>query len=120
MRSLDPAAARCKEAFELATREGARYVGIDAGVLAPGKLADIVIISLGRPHLRPVNRVVTTLVYSARGSDVETTIVGGQLVVDQGRCTRVDEQAVMAEVQERADRFIPKAGFDPVRSDWIS
>ena len=120
IQSLDPVIARCEEALELATREGARYVGIEAGVLAPGKLADIVLISLDRPHLRPMNRAVAALVYSARGSDVHTTIVGGEVVVEEGRCTRLDEEALIAEVQDRADQFIPKAGFDPLRADWIS
>jgi 5-methylthioadenosine/S-adenosylhomocysteine deaminase len=117
--SLDPATARCEEALELATRDGARYAGIDAGVLAPGKLADMVVTRLDRPHLRPLNRVVAALVYSARGSDVDITIVGGEIVVEAGRCTRIDEEALLAEVQQRADRFLPEAGFGHLRAGWI-
>ena len=44
---------------ELATRrEGARYTGIDAGVLAPGKLADVAVVNLSNVHSRSVRRTV--------------------------------------------------------------
>src|SRR5205823_4812807 len=54
--TLEPTVSRAEEAFELATREAARYLGIAAGTLAVGSLADVVVVDLMRPHLRPVNR----------------------------------------------------------------
>ena len=52
--TLEPTISNGEEALEMATREGARYAGIDAGVLAPGKLADIVVVDMRSPHLTPV------------------------------------------------------------------
>jgi 5-methylthioadenosine/S-adenosylhomocysteine deaminase len=116
--TLDPRASTAEEALELATREGARYLGIDAGILAPGKLADVVVVDLQRPHLRPLHRVVSALVYSVRGSDVVMTIVGGEVIYEDGRCIRVNEEAVMAEAQARAGELIARAGFSDLQKPW--
>ena len=118
LNTLDPTSSGCEEALELATREGARYAGIEAGVIAPGRLADLVVVGLEKPHLKPLHRTVATLVYSARSSDVEMTIVGGQVVYEDGRCTLVDEQEVMAEAQERAERLVERAGFAHLCTPW--
>ncbi|MER5888176.1 amidohydrolase [Streptomyces sp. NPDC001941] len=116
--TLDPAVARCEEALELATREGARYAGTGAGVLAPGAPADLVVVALDRPHLRPLHRAVAALVYSARGSDVEMTVVDGRVVFEDGRCTYVDEDALLAEAQERAERLVERAGLAKLTVPW--
>jgi 5-methylthioadenosine/S-adenosylhomocysteine deaminase len=100
--ALDPRALRAEDALELATREGARLLGLPAGSLAAGRLADVVVVDLTRPHTRPLHRVVPALVYSARASDVRLTIVGGEVVYEDGRCLRVDEDAVVREAEERA------------------
>ena len=47
-----------EEVIELATREGARYLGTEAGFLAPGRLADMAVVRLSGPHHTPVHRVV--------------------------------------------------------------
>ena len=94
MHHLDPGASHSDEALDLATRGGARLMGIDAGVLAPGMLADITVVGLSGAHLTPHHDVPAALVYAARGSDVELTIVGGQVVYEQGRCTLVDEEEI--------------------------
>jgi 5-methylthioadenosine/S-adenosylhomocysteine deaminase len=109
--TLDAEASDAPEALELATREGARVLGIDAGSLAPGKLADVVVVDLRRPHLRPLSRVVAALVYAARGSDVVMTIVGGEVVFEEDRCTRVDEVAAMSEAQALAEELVDRAGL---------
>lgn len=106
LHTLDPTAARARDALEMATRDGARYAGVDAGVLEAGRLADLVVVDLRRPHLRPLHDLVSTLVYAARGSDVVATIVGGEVVYQHGRCLRVDEQAAMDDAQERAERLL--------------
>ncbi len=107
-----------KEAFELATREGARYMGLDSGLLEAGKLADVVVVELDCPHLKPLHRTVATLAYSARGSDVAMTIVGGEVVYENGRCTNVDEAEVMVEAQRRAQELVTRAGMEDLLIPW--
>jgi 5-methylthioadenosine/S-adenosylhomocysteine deaminase len=116
--ALDPTAATAEEALELATREGARYLGIDAGQIAAGRLADLAVIDLQRPHLTPRHRTVSALVYSATPADVVMTIVGGEIVYENGACTRVDQAEVMAEAQGRAADLVRRAGLEGLREPW--
>ncbi len=116
--ALEPTASTAEEALELATREGARYLGVDAGQIAVGKLADLVVIDLQRPHLTPRHRAVSALVYSATPADVVMTIVGGEIVYENGACTRVDEAEVMAEAQARAEDLVRRAGLEGLREPW--
>ncbi|GAB3363018.1 amidohydrolase [Amycolatopsis echigonensis] len=116
--TLDPTALRAEDALEMATREGARYAGIDAGVLSEGKLADVIVTALDRPHLRPVHRAVAALVYSARGSDVELTIVGGEIVYRDGHCVRVDEAAAADEAERHAGRLLERSGMGGLLIPW--
>ena len=116
--TLDPAVSNGEEALELATREGARYMGIDAGMLAPGKLADVVVVDLEQPHLTPRHRTVAALTYSARGSDVVYTIVNGRIIYEDGHCTFVDESAIMEEAQRRSEELIGRAGLEALLEPW--
>jgi 5-methylthioadenosine/S-adenosylhomocysteine deaminase len=109
----DPTASNSGEALELATREGARLLGIEAGVLAPGMLADVAVVGLGEPHLTPHHDVPAALVYSARGSDVDMTIVAGRVVFEAGRCVLVDEAAILAEASARAEELARRSGISP-------
>jgi 5-methylthioadenosine/S-adenosylhomocysteine deaminase len=111
MHRLDPAAAHSDDALDLATRGGARLLGLDSGVLAPGRLADLTVVGLAKPHLTPHHAVPAALVYAARGSDVEMTIVGGRVVYEGGRCVLVDEEAICAEAEERARALVLRAGI---------
>ncbi|MGW0532366.1 amidohydrolase family protein [Streptomyces sp. NPDC003032] len=116
--TLDPAVLRAEDALELATREGGRYAAAGAGAIHVGAPADLVVVGLDRPHLRPLHRAVATLVYSARGSDVDMTIVDGRVVFEDGRCPLVDEEALLAEVQERAERLVERASLATLRVPW--
>jgi 5-methylthioadenosine/S-adenosylhomocysteine deaminase len=118
--AADPLASSAEEALELATREGAASMGLEAGVLAPGMLADIAVVNLRAPHLVPRHRVIATLTYAARAADVQMTIVGGEVIYEGGRCTRVDEDAIMDEAQARADELIARAGMSGLRRPWRS
>ena len=90
----DPTVITARQAFRMVTEGGARAAGIDAGALDPGKLADLAIIDLDQSHLQPVHDILNLLVYCAKASDVETTIIGGQIVMRGGEITTVDEAAV--------------------------
>ncbi|MCC7361538.1 MAG: amidohydrolase [Anaerolineales bacterium] len=90
-----------QDAFRMATEHSARAAGIDAGVLDPGRLADVVLLNLEQPHLAAPGEIVPLLVYCAQGRDVDTVIVDGRIVVAGGRLTLADE----AEIVERARRL---------------
>lgn len=99
----DPTCIPAYQALEFATRGGARALGLDdrIGVLAPGMKADIVLIGLDAPHLTPLHNVVSHLVYSARACDVQAVLVNGEVVVNDGKVTTVDESEVMAQAADR-------------------
>ena len=116
--TLDPTAAIAEDAFEMATINGARYAGIDAGQLVPGKLADLVVIGLDEPNSSPFNRALGSLVYNGSGSDVEITIVGGEIIYENGTITNVDEISIQEEVQRRADELFDRLGLEKYRTHW--
>jgi 5-methylthioadenosine/S-adenosylhomocysteine deaminase len=99
------------QALSMATRNGARAFGLDAGVLAPGKLADIVLLRRDTPAFTPLNDVMGQLVFCENGSSVDTVIVNGEVVVEGGRPTKVDEQEVLrlaAQARARLDPSIQR------------
>ena len=100
------------DVFLMATRNGARSIGLGGrlGVLAEGHLADVVLVDARAPHLTPMNDPLAALVYSARGADVHTVLVNGRVVVRDGAVTTLDEQAIRARAQERAERARAIAG----------
>lgn len=102
--TLDATALPPSDVLAMATREGAAALGIDAGEIAPGRLADLTLIAADRFHLQPAvpQTVVTNLVHAARGSDVDTVIVGGKIVVERGRLATLDEEALFARYRGTA------------------
>jgi cytosine/adenosine deaminase-related metal-dependent hydrolase len=84
-----------------ATRGGARAVGLEdrIGSIEPGKRADIVALDVCSPAFVPVNDLRNQLVYAENGSSVRLVMVDGELVVEDGVCTRIDERAVLAEAR---------------------
>ena len=111
----DPTVSGPAEALELATREGARFMGFDAGVLAPGKLADITVVAVSGAHHTPRMDPIPAVAYGGRCSDVRLTIVGGEVIFEDGRCTRVDDDEVMAEAQVSVDRLLARLDLPILR-----
>jgi len=68
-------------ALDMATINGANALGINAGAIDEGKLADIIITDLRKPNLTPMNNIVSNIVYSMTGNDVDTSIINGNIVM---------------------------------------
>ena len=81
--TYDPTVLPAKEALEMATINGAKTLGINAGAIDVGKLADIILIDLKRPELTPLNNLAANLVYSAKGSCVDTVICDGRIIMEE-------------------------------------
>jgi 5-methylthioadenosine/S-adenosylhomocysteine deaminase len=111
--SLDAQALLPADVLEMALHGGGRAMRLDGqiGRLAPGALADIVLVKLARPHIAPVHSAASALVYNANGNDVDTVIVGGQALVRAGRLTQLDESRLVAECQAAAEGIIARAGI---------
>lgn len=90
-----------EKAFAAATLGGADALGLgeEIGRLAPGRKADITLLSLRDPAFAPLNDAVRQLVYTEPGRSVRHVIVDGRLVIENGRATMVDEEALYAEVE---------------------
>jgi 5-methylthioadenosine/S-adenosylhomocysteine deaminase len=95
------------QALSMATRNGARAFGLDAGMIAPGKLSDIVLLRRDRPAFTPLNDAVAQLVFCENGSDVDSVIVNGELVVENGRLTKIDEEDVLRRAEQSRRRLEP-------------
>jgi 5-methylthioadenosine/S-adenosylhomocysteine deaminase len=108
-----PGILAAREVLWMATRNGARTLGLgaDIGSIEPGKRADVIVVDRDRPHLAPGPDPYSTLVYSARGSDVRTTIVDGEAVVEDFLPVRVDRAEIAAEARRTARQLASRAGL---------
>ena len=101
-----------QQALAMATRNGARAFGIDAGAIAPGKLADIVLLRRDTAAFTPLNDVLGQIVFCENGGSVDSVLVDGEVVVEAGRLTKVDEAEVLqlaTQARLRLDPSIARA-----------
>lgn len=100
------------KALEMCTIAGARALGLAdrIGSIETGKQADITAVDLRRPHLMPPNMPVHRLVCFANGNDVSTVLVGGEIVYENGKATRVDETAILDDAARQAAIMIERIG----------
>ena len=106
--TLNPAALPAEQVLEMGTINGANALGTETGLLKVGRKADVIIVDMKKPHLTPCFNVRSHLVYSAKGSDVRTTIVDGKILMDDYRVTVLDEQKIMEEAQKAAEELVAK------------
>src|SRR3977135_2290607 len=99
---MDPQALGAKAVVEMATIEGARALHMEKeiGSLEAGKKADLVLIGLDAPNAVPMYDIYAQLAYALKGSDVETVIIGGRVVMRDKKLLTVDEPAVIAKAKE--------------------
>ena len=103
LRLGSPTALSCAQALELHTIGAARVMGLqeEIGSLETGKKADLIVVDLDRPHLQPYYGDYAALVYYARASDVVTSIVAGDIVLEDGRPTMLDRDRTLAHLKQR-------------------
>ncbi|WP_457753487.1 amidohydrolase [Thermococcus sp.] len=91
VRNHDPTKASAKDVFYWATLGGAKALKIKAGLIEKGYLADLVLINVNKLHFLPETNILSHLVYSAKGSDVEMVFVDGELIYREGNFEKIDE-----------------------------
>jgi cytosine/adenosine deaminase-related metal-dependent hydrolase len=107
-----PGALTARDAVWMATREGARALGLqqEIGSIEVGKRADLILVDRWAPHLVPGTDPYSTIVYAARGTDVWATFVDGDQLVTSGELVRDDAAEVVAEASTQAAKLAARAG----------
>lgn len=98
----DPMAVTAFEALSMATANGAKALGRDAGVVAPGKIADLILIDLTHPNLFPCHDVLENLAYSAAPSNVVMNMARGKIIYENGAFLTLDLEKIRAEAEHYA------------------
>jgi cytosine/adenosine deaminase-related metal-dependent hydrolase len=115
----DPLIVPAETVLEMATINGARALGLEheIGSLEAGKKADLVVIDLNRLHTTPSPNPISSLVYAATGGEVDTVVVDGRIVVEQGRLLTMDEDEVMKQARQHAEALYSRAGIE-IKPKW--
>ncbi|MEM1578384.1 MAG: amidohydrolase [Archaeoglobaceae archaeon] len=92
-----------REAFRLCTENASRAFKLKAGRLEEGWLADVVLLDLSKISMNPCHDLVSNLVYSASSETVDTVIVDGKLVVENGYFD--GEERVIGDFTKLAEKF---------------
>lgn len=99
----DPTAANAPGIFRQATREGALALGIDAGEIAVGRLADAILVDLDNPWLVGGDNPISHLVYAADSSAIDTVICNGRIIMRGGRVP--GEEEIIARAKTASARL---------------
>jgi 5-methylthioadenosine/S-adenosylhomocysteine deaminase len=104
--ALDPTVLSAETALRMATGSGARALGWEGltGQIAPGMLADLIVVDFRKPHLTPVYNPVSHLVYAAGAADVRHSVIGGHLVMKDRTLLTLDLEEIFGHVREFAKK----------------
>jgi 5-methylthioadenosine/S-adenosylhomocysteine deaminase len=110
---LDPTVMDARTAFAMATREGARALGVgeEIGSLEAGKAADLVLLDPRTANMTPVHDPVSALVSALKTENVDSVMCAGRWLLRRGEIVVLDEQELLEEAQRRAESVARRAGL---------
>ena len=101
--TLDPKVLDSEESIRMATIKGAEALGLDdeIGSIEVGKKADIILIDTAAANMTPDSSSLSSnVVYSANGSNVDTTICNGKILMENKKLTTLDEEEIYAKARQ--------------------
>lgn len=110
-----PTAMNARSVFRMATIGGARAVGLEKqiGSLELGKKADMAILNLNNFHMYPSFDVdpISRIVYSATRADVETTIINGKIIMENGKMRTINKDVILHEANRSIQRLLKRTAI---------
>jgi len=99
---MNPLALNAKAVVEMATIDGARALHMEKeiGSLEPGKKADLIVMGLDEPNAVPMYDVYAQLAYALKGRDVDTSVIGGRVVMRNRKLLTVNQAEAIAKARE--------------------
>jgi 5-methylthioadenosine/S-adenosylhomocysteine deaminase len=108
-----PGALTARQALWMATRNGARTLGLEheIGSIQVGRRADLILVDAAHPHVQPGPDPYSTIVYAARPDDVRMVMVDGEVLVDEFALVRVDAREIASAARTEARALAGRAGL---------
>ena len=104
----DPTSLPAQTVVRAATASAGRVLGEEGrlGVIAEGAAADLIFLDLSSPSLFPHNNILSSLCYSANGSEVDSVMINGKFVMKHREMLTIDMERIYAEVQRITERYL--------------
>ncbi|MBN3231112.1 amidohydrolase family protein [Pectobacterium brasiliense] len=101
--------------LKAATVDGAACAGLQdkVGSLTPGKQADLILINAGDINLYPSGNAFGTVVHATERSNIDTVMIGGRIVKQNGKVLGVDSTRLRAAIDESREHLFAAAGYEP-------
>ena len=119
--TMNPLSITADKVLEMATIDGARCIGLESeiGSIKPGKRADIILFDLKEINMRPLNRIISQIVYCGKAENVKTVIIDGKIVMQDRKILTVNEEEIKERTQKAIDRILEKAGLENLREEVL-
>jgi len=104
-----------RRVLRMATIDGARTLGLqdDLGTIEVGKKADLSLIRLDHLHTSPRSEdVVSSIVYSAQASDVQSVVVDGRMLMNNRELLTLDERSIIEQANTQTNELLQRAGLN--------
>jgi 5-methylthioadenosine/S-adenosylhomocysteine deaminase len=108
-----PGALPARDVVWMATRDGARTLGLEGeiGAIAVGMRADLIVIDRARLHVQSDVDPWSTIVYAARGTDVRLTMVDGEVLVEDFKLARLDQVEIASAARTATAELLSRAAL---------
>ena len=107
--------------LEAVTVDAAEAIGMgdQLGTLAPGYLADLIMLDMAGLHAAPNYALLDNIIYTCTGRDVDTVIVNGKVVVQEGKLRTADEAELVKLAEEKGRALIRRATSNDPDLAWL-
>ena len=102
----DAAIVNAQEVIDMATTNAAKFLGINAGSIEEGKIADIIAIDMKSPNLQPRNNLISHIVYAASGMNVSDVIINGKMIMHERGFLGIDVNKIYEEAEKAKEEII--------------
>lgn len=95
------------EIIKMATINGAKALKLDykIGSIQEGNIADLIILDLKNVVTQPINDIFATIVYNTKGTNVETTIINGKIVMEDRKIDKINEEEIYSKAEDIINRI---------------
>ena len=94
------------EVLKMATINGTKALNLnETGKIEEGKLADLIIINMEETITNPINNIFAEIVYNVKGSNVDTTIINGKVLMENKKISNVNKKEIIQKCEEIINRI---------------